>query len=226
MNSGRQPGWRLHHETQVTVQRGVMAWCESEQRRHWSPFEFDAPPGQRRLPICRNAAEGPGGHIRKETRMKATECLNIEHGVFLTQLEVLEGFLRDGAPDEVLRGILLTVAAAVEKHRDNEELNLYPALTEAFGGHCPPIPVMELEHNVIGRCIDGIAARRGNTRELVTAFLDTLRGHIAKEMEVLFPMAEQNLAPGMLEEMAARSVRPSPAPQAAGGGGCGSCGHA
>jgi len=78
--------------------------------------------------------------------MKATECLNTEHGVFLTQLSMLESLLKEGASREVLRAATLTIAASVEKHRAVEEKLLYPAIVRAFGEGFPPIRVMETEH--------------------------------------------------------------------------------
>ena len=138
--------------------------------------------------------------------MKATECLNTEHGVFLTQLSYLEGLLNEGASGEVLRAVTLTIAASVEKHRAVEETLLYPAIVRAFGEGFPPIRVMEAEHAQIEECIQGITGRHVDTEGLVRTFIDTLRQHIAKEINVLFPMAEGAIPAPELEQMACQCV--------------------
>ncbi|MDZ7578777.1 MAG: hemerythrin domain-containing protein [Candidatus Nanopelagicales bacterium] len=138
--------------------------------------------------------------------MKVTECLNTEHGVFLRQLRVLERMLSEEAPSGELRAVTLTIAEAVEKHRDAEETILYPAILREFGEGFPPIQVMEAEHEEIGRFIRGVASGDGNVPEMVRGFIDILRQHIGKEINVLFPMAEQRVAGPDLEQMACQCV--------------------
>ncbi len=157
--------------------------------------------------------------------MKATECLNVEHGVFLTQLEVLERMLQAKASSESLRAVTLAVAAAVEKHRDLEERLLYPAILKAFGPGFPPIQVMEAEHKEIESCITAIASRDVNTPSLVQAFIDILREHIHKEIRILFPMAEQRIPAGELAEMACQCAHAAGSEQAPNGDGPPLCGH-
>jgi len=138
--------------------------------------------------------------------MKATECLNTEHGVFLTQLSVLETLLNQGASTEVLRAVTLTIAAAVEKHRDVEEKFLYPAILREYGAGFPPIQVMEAEHKQIEECIKGIEEHHKETQGMVRAFIDTLRQHIGKEINVLFPLAEEKISARELEQIACHCV--------------------
>ncbi|MDP4013692.1 MAG: hemerythrin domain-containing protein [Candidatus Nanopelagicales bacterium] len=138
--------------------------------------------------------------------MKVTECLNTEHGVFLAQLGVLERMLIEEAPSGELRAVTLTIAQAVEKHRDAEEKILYPAILREFGEGFPPIQVMEAEHEEIGRLIRGVASGDGNVPQMVRGFIDVLRQHIGKEIKVLFPMAEQRIAGADLERMACLCV--------------------
>lgn len=138
--------------------------------------------------------------------MKVTECLNTEHGVFLTQLGVLERMLKEKSPVEELRAVMLAVAEAVEKHRDAEEKILYPAILREFGEGFPPIQVMEAEHKEIERYIHGVASRNGNIPDFVRGFIDVLRQHIAKEINVLFPLAEQRISGTNLEQMACQCV--------------------
>lgn len=138
--------------------------------------------------------------------MKITECLNTEHGVFLRQLGVLERLLDEKAPAEAIRAATLTIASAVELHRDVEESLLYTAIRRVFGEDFPPLRVMEAEHREIERCFRGIDARAAETPDLARAFIGVLRQHIAKEIQVLFPMAEERLEPGELERLACRCV--------------------
>jgi hemerythrin-like domain-containing protein len=138
--------------------------------------------------------------------MKVTECLNTEHGVFLMQLGVLERMLNEKAPTGELRAVTLAIAETVEKHRDAEEKILYPAILSEFGEGFPPIRVMEAEHKEIERFIRGVASGDGSVPELARGFIDVLRQHIAKEINVLFPMAEQRIAPADLERMACQCV--------------------
>ena len=138
--------------------------------------------------------------------MKVTECLNTEHGVFLTELGVLEWMLKESAPAGELRAVTLTIAKAVERHRDVEEKIFYPAILREFGEGFPPIQVMEAEHKEIERCIQGVASGNENIADFVRGFIDILRQHIAKEINVLFPMAEQRISGPDLERMACQCV--------------------
>ncbi|MBI3329138.1 MAG: hemerythrin domain-containing protein [Nitrospinae bacterium] len=138
--------------------------------------------------------------------MKATECLNTEHGVFLRQLSMLEKLLEEDASREVLRAVTLTIATAVEWHRAVEEQFLYPAIVREYGQGFPPIQVMEAEHAQIEACIKGIAERHNDMQGLVREFIDTLRQHIGKEINVLFPLAEAKISAGELEQMACECV--------------------
>lgn len=137
--------------------------------------------------------------------MKITECLNTEHGVFLTQLAYLEEQLGQGAPPASLAAIVQTVARAVDTHKEMEEKFLYPAIEEACGPGFPPLRVMEEEHRIIEDAIAEIGTGRFGT-EAVLRFLNTLRRHIAKEIQVLFPTAEQAIPEAKLVQMTCRCV--------------------
>lgn len=154
--------------------------------------------------------------------MKATECLNAEHGVFLTQLEKLETMMRAGASADEARAAALVIATAVERHRDVEEELLYPAILRAYGEGFAPIQVMEAEHQEITRCIRGIDARDKDAPALCRVLIDVLRDHIDKEIKVLFPMAEQAIPAEELEQMARRCAARS---EGASGHSCGCPGH-
>lgn len=138
--------------------------------------------------------------------MKITECLNTEHGVFLTQLEFLEQLVKEKAPDEVLRGVTRTIARAVERHRHVEEKFLYPAILREIGKDFRPIQVMESEHEEIGRLVFEIIRGSAGLSTLVTNFIGVLRQHIMKEIQVLFPLSEERISKQELEQMACQCV--------------------
>ena len=136
--------------------------------------------------------------------MTVTECLNAEHDVFLLQLRVLEQMMEGGASADELRSGALTLAAAVERHRDVEEELLYPEILRRFGQDFPPMRVMEAEHKEIERCVVGLRDRNGEAAELLRGLVSVLRDHIHKEMTVLFPMAESRIPAAELRQMAQR----------------------
>jgi len=133
--------------------------------------------------------------------MKITECLNTEHGVFLTQLLFLEQLVAEKAPDEVLRGVARTIARAVELHRHAEEKILYPAIVREFGEDFGPIKCMEFEHEEIGRYIFEIIKGSDDIPNSVRNFIALLRQHIAKEIQILFPLCEEKISKEELEQM-------------------------
>lgn len=137
--------------------------------------------------------------------MKVTELLNVEHGVFLTQLAHLEKLVQDRAPKNVLAALVQSIAAAVETHKEIEERHLYPAILQIKGKNFPPMMVMEQEHQAIERTVKDIAGGPFNAGS-VQFFVDTLRQHIAKEINVLFPLAEQQISDDELEEMARKGI--------------------
>ena len=133
--------------------------------------------------------------------MKITECLNVEHGVFLRQLDQLEELFQRRASNEVLAAVLQTIARAVESHAAGEEQRLYPAIEAAYGPQFPPLQVMKIEHEEIDRIVEATKTADFE-RGLVDRFIEVLRGHIQKEVHALFPMAEDRIPAQKLEEMA------------------------
>ena len=65
---------------------------------------------------------------------------------------------------------------------------------------------MEAEHREIERCIKGVASGGEDTPALVRTFIEVLQQHIGKEINVLFPIAEQKISSQELEQMAGRCV--------------------
>lgn len=132
--------------------------------------------------------------------MKITERLNVEHGVFLKQLDHLERLLREGAPRPVLAAVVQTIGAAMQPHCDIEERSLCPALAEVLGSAVSPLSIVTAKHEDIEelrRVIDSGAFDEAD----VDAFVRALREHMEEEIHVLFPMAEEWLPPERLVSM-------------------------
>lgn len=143
--------------------------------------------------------------------MKVTECLGIEHRIFLRQIERLEEAQRQGAPAQERRAMVALLAAALEEHADIEDEILFPALEPHLGRQAGPLAVMDLEHEEIRSLLSQMATALDDISPLVSQFIATARHHFAKEDQVLFPMAEQLLSQERLEELgrACPHVQPS-----------------
>lgn len=141
--------------------------------------------------------------------MEATRSLREEHQVILQVLECFESVLRDGRESQCVKReafepfVLFFRRFADQCHHAKEEDKLFPVLERngipREGG---PIGVMLQEH-VDGRAhVAAVAehldaADRGDTAATETvlrhgeAYLELLRGHIDKEEQCLFEMADQ-----------------------------------
>ena len=132
--------------------------------------------------------------------MRITERLNVEHGVFLRQLEDLDHLVRGGALPAVLEAVVRTIYRAEKPHREIEDGLLYPALAEALGSQYPQLQRMAEEHREIEeltRLIDSGLFYKVQ----VERFIETLRGHIEREIHLLLPLAEEWIPKEKLEAM-------------------------
>jgi hemerythrin-like domain-containing protein len=96
------------------------------------------------------------------------------------------------------------LSTAVRAHNDNEERALFPLL-----GDDAPTAVFIEEHRDLRALEAELArvARAGDVRrtaDVALEMVELLRAHIAREDEVLFPMARERLGPAGLAEVAAR----------------------
>ena len=147
----------------------------------------------------------------KESEMTPTETLKHEHQII--QL-VLNGAEREAA---AIRGGAPVNGEAVEKmvdffrtfvdrcHHGKEEKHLFPALVaKGFSPEAGPVAVMLHEHEQGRAAVRAIAAALPGAKagaagqaaalaDALAAYVELLRGHIFKENNVLFPMAEQVL---------------------------------
>ncbi len=139
--------------------------------------------------------------------MHPTEALREEHRVIERALAALETAVERleagrAVPQEVLEGLLDFVRGFADGcHHRKEEGVLFPYL-EARG--LPrdegPLGVMLAEHDVGRRHVKAMAeaVEQEETATFVAharAYMDLLHDHIAKEDNVLFPMAEQLVEP-------------------------------
>ncbi len=143
--------------------------------------------------------------------MRPTEILSGEHRV----IEVVLGVLERMAHDAFDRGVIDVAAAkqAVEflrefadrRHHGKEEARLFPAMESAgLPPHHGPTAVMRHEHEVgraeirrMDAALRDFEDAKGGAADAFAfaarTFVDLLREHIAKEDEILFPMADRIL---------------------------------
>ncbi len=135
--------------------------------------------------------------------MEVTEPLRWEHEVVLEQLKSFEKAL-DEADWKGIRETLRFFDERLVLHRRKEEEVLFPALGGHIGTEGGPIGCMLHEHQDEREKIETIRAAmaRGTdhpeTRKAVQDaggyILGLLRNHIAKENQILYPMAESTLS--------------------------------
>lgn len=133
--------------------------------------------------------------------MRITDRFRSEHQVFIEQLVILRSMLERDPSLAAFVAALRTLAAPLGRHAGREEAALFPALADL--GVDAPVRVLTGEHRMIDGWIDRIVAGLG-PNELRSVFAElesTLRGHIEREDEVLFPLAERMLGDERLAEM-------------------------
>ncbi|HWP84957.1 MAG TPA: hemerythrin domain-containing protein [Terriglobia bacterium] len=141
-----------------------------------------------------------------------TAVLREEHEVILRALAVLERAGRDLAQGRTVPKATLESLAnffrtfADRCHHAKEEAHLFPALVaHGIAQEGGPVGVMLNEHEE-GRALVRVFAE-GDPATAVSAirrFVTLLREHIAKENDVLFPMADQVLPQQEQREMLAK----------------------
>jgi hemerythrin-like domain-containing protein len=152
--------------------------------------------------------------MQTTTSMRATQILRAEHEVILKVLDCLErvadGAASAGVPDLLsAKEILEFLAVFADRcHHGKEEECLFPKLfDQGMPRHVGPVAVMLAEHEEGRSEVAGMRAalaaceqgKREATEQFVAharSYVQLLREHIAKENEVLFPMAD-----GMLGEV-------------------------
>jgi hemerythrin-like domain-containing protein len=151
--------------------------------------------------------------------MEAIETLMNEHRMIERVIDALNAFAgetaRKGGEDkaELRRFVTFIRELADAVHHGKEEEVLFAAMVEAgFPRHAGPVGVMLAEHHE-GRRLVGVlagladagapwtAADRQLLLEAADGYGALLRQHIHKEDAILYPMAEQRLAPEAQERV-------------------------
>ncbi len=142
--------------------------------------------------------------------MTTIELLGTQHQDVLAFLAGVDADV--GGPDSAahLDALARFLDGEVAPHFQLEEQALFPLLERHLGVDGGPLAVMNAEHARFRELLAGLheALRSGATtqqREHGSELIDLLRGHIAKEDGVLFPMAMRLLSPTELQEVEARS---------------------
>ena len=132
--------------------------------------------------------------------MKITERLKAEHGVFLSQLDHLQGLVRNKATREVLKAVVETIASAEEHHSRIEDRLLYPALVKAIGRESALLRKSGAEHAKVHELVAQI--RAGSFDEAtVTAFVEVMGKHLEREIHDVFGLADDMLPEEQLVSM-------------------------
>ncbi len=152
--------------------------------------------------------------------MSATiELLGKQHQEVLAQLAEVENRLQ-GGDHTAAAGLAAYLHREVIQHFALEEQALFPILARHLSPRQGPLAVMNAEHASFRELLSGLDAavsapdpRRGES--CAHEIIDLLRSHIAKEDQVLFPMALQLLRPDEQCEVDAQAAAlETPAPPA------------
>lgn len=146
----------------------------------------------------------------------AIDVLRHEHDAILMALRILDRIAEHAgqgtlAPADAAAFLGFLREFADKCHHGKEEGLLFPAMIEAGlpqqGG---PIAVMLHEHEEGRRLVAAMGQATEPTLDprafvaAANAYAAHLRAHIEKENTILFPMAEQVVAPGVLEGLTER----------------------
>jgi len=137
--------------------------------------------------------------------MDLIQALLGEHGVFYAQFDHLAKSTTGAASLSEIQAQAM-VAEALLGHAHLEDDLLFDALEAHLGRGAGPLAVMRMEHIEIERAFErlGQVDDLAEAHAIVDDVLETVRGHFAKEEQVLFPMARQFLGSQRLGEMGAR----------------------
>ena len=134
--------------------------------------------------------------------MKMTDALLGEHGVFYAVFDFLEECLVDVDSADEVRRLAAMLAAALIPHAKLENEVLFPPLEEQMGSG-GPIAVMRQEHSEI----EGVLASLDDSDDAdelkgrVLRAVRAAREHFLKEETILFPIAEDQVGPGVLRRL-------------------------
>ncbi len=133
--------------------------------------------------------------------LRITDRLKVEHGVFLEQLRYIESLVQAQAAPEVLLAVIEGLCRVLDNHDRIEDKRLYPALSKALGQPHQALEAVEAEH--VDLRASGARLRSGAVDpQAVTAWAQSLRNHLEREIHMVFPLAEQFLSGPTLASLA------------------------
>ncbi|MHA2621555.1 MAG: hemerythrin domain-containing protein [bacterium JZ-2024 1] len=135
--------------------------------------------------------------------MKITDGLLGEHAVFYAQFTRLGASLDSEGPVPEWKAYVSLIASALEPHAQMEEEIFFKVLESFLPSDAGPLAVMRSEHDEIRATIQRIldTSEPDTMRAEILHFLEVARSHFGKEEHILFPLAEQVVKPGMMEQM-------------------------
>ena len=150
--------------------------------------------------------------------MDSIETMMREHELILRVLDALDGFVDapgDAAGDrpELGRFLRFIREYADERHHGKEEHVLFAAMARnGFPPEQGPVGMMVFEHQEMRKMVSELralaeqgapwsASDRERVSDSARAYSSTLREHIMKENEMLYPMAEGHLPPPVQDQI-------------------------
>lgn len=143
--------------------------------------------------------------------MSTIESLCQEHQQVLAQLDAVEAELNAPGSATNLKAFAGYLEAEVMHHFAVEEHALFPVLARHLSQTQGPLAVMNAEHTSFRELVNDLDAGvrsgdYGQQRSAAQDLIELLRGHIAKEDQVLFPMAFRLLSPDEQGEVESRAA--------------------
>lgn len=135
--------------------------------------------------------------------MRLTDALLGEHGVFYSIFDQIEIALEQANSDGEGRALMAGVGAAIASHAQIENDLLLNEMEKRMGPG-GPVAVMRDEHERIEAGLQAIAGEQNleQIRATATELFGLARQHFAKEEQVLFRIAHQQLGDEFLEAKA------------------------
>jgi len=138
--------------------------------------------------------------------MKITDYLIIQHRLIQSQLNFLKDLKESRRQGDVsgIKEMIFLIHNSMRRHSGIETDYLFPALRPYLGEEMGTRAVIEFEHRGINEILEKLRnADDPKTIQVESSrFIIYLRDHIAKEENILFPMAEESLGKECLEDMA------------------------
>lgn len=139
------------------------------------------------------------------------ELLGSQHQEVLAHLEAIEHAMALSAATGDIADFVSYLECEVMDHFVIEEQALFPVLARHIGQAQGPLAMMDAEHSIFRQLLAelGVASRSRDIEQQqrrTQDITDLLRAHIAKEDQVLFPMAAHMLSPQEHAEVDARAA--------------------